>query len=106
MQHALVQNIFQLFAYVSDCLARNKALHLITVSKLVDECYRLNTLKCKYNHSNDTDMGIIRRLKKRRHAFQIVKKEHLGQAGRTGMVMRRRIKVSNILHLYTGLEST
>lgn len=41
-----------------------------------------------------------------RHAFQKVKKEHLGQVGRAGTVMRNRIKVSNILHLYTGLEST
>lgn len=39
------------------------------------------------------------------HAFQKVKKEHLGQVGRTGIVMRNSIKVSNISQLYTGLES-
>lgn len=49
------------FAYVLDYLAENEALHLIIISKLMDKCYRLSTLKCKYNHNNDTDMGVIKR---------------------------------------------
>lgn len=49
------------FAYVLDYLAENEALHLIIISNLVDKCYRLNTLKCKYNHNNDTHMGVIKR---------------------------------------------
>jgi len=40
-----------------------------------------------------------------RCAFQKVKKDLSGQVRRTGTAMRNRIKVSNILQLYTGLES-
>lgn len=67
------------------------------------ECYRLNTLKHKYNHNNDTDTSVIE--VKVRHTFQKVQQEHPGQVGRTGLVMRNRIKVSNTLRLHTGLES-
>ena len=46
--------------YVLDYLAEDKALHVIIIPKLMDKRCRLNTLKCKCNHNNDTT-GVIKR---------------------------------------------